>query len=205
MATSAGVKTSVESIPQLVSHHGGSKLSLEPTTELTKSADEGLKWSSEDLFVADLIMRTVTVHHQYFTPVVKEERNVHSKTAELAVSGSNRSRSSTPTLSQPHNQLRSKDSSSSVSSSESTQRSSCDEVADPAGNVEDVDGHGSIKGVECSRRSPAASVCRGSLPPSPVPSQQSGSGVILREKRRKGNWSLDLLYTLNLRLSLIHI
>ena len=130
LAASAGSKTSVESIPQLVSHHGGSKLSLEPTSE---TVEEGLQWSRDDLVVVDLITRTVTVHRQYFGQpagaATREEGSLTSKMSELTVPSS-RSRSSTPTLPQlteqqpqRHKQLRSKDSSSSVTSSDSAQAS----------------------------------------------------------------------------------
>ena len=213
-AAGMGAKISVESIPQLVSHHGGSKLSLEApppssSSELVKSPDDRLKWSKDDLFVADLIMRTVAVHRQYFAPPPppqrKEEGTPPPRSSELMVPAS-RSRSSTPTLSQPHKLLRSKDSSSSVSSYESTQgcgrdgqgRIDCrreggrdptegnrredERAANPAaaGNsVEDTDGR-----VESSV---TAGMSRDSVPPSPVPSHQStSSSVMFRERRRRG-------------------
>jgi hypothetical protein len=140
LGASAGSKTSVESIPQLVSHHGGSKLSLEPTSETATVEAAGVQWSKDDLFVVDLIMRTVTVHRQYFaqaatttTTTTREEGgtgSLTSKMSELAVPPPpSRSRSSTPSLPhhqhhQRHKQLGSKDSSSSISSTDSAQGSS---------------------------------------------------------------------------------
>ena len=211
LGASAGSKTSVESIPQLVSHHGGSKLSLVPTT--SETIEEGVRWSKDDLFVVDLIMRTVTVHQQYFAQAAtKEEGSITSKASELAVPSSSRSRSLTPTLPhhhhqqpQRHKQLGSKDSSSSISSSDSAQgslrgrdgrgrgtdnqtggeggvettegcRKEEERVSDSAGSIEEVDGRGSSKSEDCHGRSPVAGVSgRGSVPPSPVPSHQSTS------------------------------
>lgn len=193
-----GAKTSVESIPQVVSHHGGSKLSLDaPSPELVKPPDEALRWSKDDLFVADLIMRTVTVHHGYFSPTAKEECTPSLKVSEPVESG-DRTCLSVQSTSQPHKLVRSKDSCSSVSSSESCRdgrsreremdgdvmegiRKEEERTVDPAGSLDDVDSRVSV-GV--------AGVSRGdSIPPSPVPSHQSTSsgGVAFRERRKRGN------------------
>ena len=228
LGASAGSKTSLESIPQLVSHHSGSKLSLEPTSEATM--EDGVQWLKDDLFVIDLIMRTVTVHRQYFAQAgaaitTKEEGSLTSKMSELAVPpSSSRSRSSTPTLPhhqpqpQRHKQLGSKDSYSSISSTDSAQGSLRDgshgridnqsggesrettegggkkeeeRVAELAGSVEEVDGGGS----KSEERLPAVASRGSSVPPSPVPSHQSttsscgGGGVPLRERRKRGRYS----------------
>ena len=220
LGASAGSKTSVESIPQLVSHHGGSKLSLEPTSET--ATEEGVQWLKDDLFVVDLIMRKVTVHRHYFaqaatgTTMTKDEGTLTSKMSELAVPSSGRSRSSTPTLphQQRHKQLGSKDSSSSISSTESAQGSLRDgsrgridnqsggenqemteeskkveeRMAELAGSVEEVDG-------KSEERLPTVASRGSSVPPSPVPSHQSttsscgGGGVTLRERRKRGMYS----------------
>ena len=242
LGASAGSKTSVESIPQLVSHHSGSKLSLEPTSSETGTEEgAGVQWSKDDLFVVDLIMRKVTVHRQYFaqaattTTTTKEEGGTGSLTSrmsELAVPSS-RSRSSTPTLphqQQHHKQLGLKDSSSSISSTDSAQGSlrdssrggrrtdipsegeECREtqtegggekveerVAESAENIEEVDG----KGSEERLRVAVVTGRGGSAPPSPVPSHQSstssygggGGGVTLRERRKRGKYSDNYMYT----------
>ena len=224
LGASAGSKISVESIPQLVSHHDGSKLSLEPLSSETGTEEAaGVQWSKDDLFVVDLIMRTVTVHRQYFattTTTTKEEGDtgsLTSKMSELAVPPS-RSRSSTPTLphQQRHKQLGSKDSSSSISSTDSAQGSLRDggkgggrtdipseggecqtkgggkkveeRLAESAENVEEVDDGG--KGNEERLRVTMVTGRGSSAPPSPAPSHQSSTssygGVTLRERRKRG-------------------
>ena len=199
LGTSVGTKVSVESIPQLVSHHSGSKLSLDvPPSELAKSPDDRLKWSRDDLYVVDLIMRTVNVHRHYLA--LREESAPPTKVSELAVS-SNRSRSSTPTLPQTHKMIRSKDSASSISSSDSCTQGGCchenyheggrdvteggrkEKLGDSTGSVEDVNSRVSIKDEEYNQTSP---VSRCGIPPSPVPSHQSTSGVAFRESRKRG-------------------
>ena len=184
------------------------------------------QWSKDDLFVVDLIMRTVTVHRQYFAQAAmtvgpgatKEEGgSLTSKASELTVPPSGcRSRSSTPTLPHQHRHklLRSKDSSSSISSTDSTQGNLRDGsqgakidsqngegnremqaeenkkveervTAESAENVEEVDGIKSVRAAVAGRG--------GSVPPSPVPSHQSttsscGGGVTLRERRKRGRY-----------------
>ena len=194
-----GSKTSIESIPQFISNHSGSKLSLEsPLSEFVKSPpDEGVRWSKDDLFVADLIMRTVKILPHYST---KEEPTPSCKVSDLSVQ-SGHSRSSTPTPPQPQKPIsRAKESCSSISSSESTQgggrgrpdniqsegskdvkegsRREEERMADSVGSADDVDGRGT---------SVMAGTSRGSIPPSPLPSHQNtGSCVTLRERRKRG-------------------
>ena len=226
LGASAGSKTSVESIPQLVSHHDGSKLSLEPLSSETGTEEvAGVQWSKDDLFVVDLITRTVTVHRQYFattTTTTKEEGDtgsLTSKMSELAVPPS-RSRSSTPTLphQQRHKQLGSKDSSSSISSTDSAQGRTdipseggeyqetqtegggkkVERLAESAENVEEVDSGG--KGSEERLRVAMVTGRGSSAPPSPAPSHQSstssyggGGGVTLRERRKRGRCCIPLM------------
>ena len=214
LGASAGSKTSVESIPQLVSHHDGSKLSLEPSSSETGTEEAaGVQWSKDDLFVVDLITRTVTVHRQYFaqaattTTTTKEEGDTGSLTSrmsELAVPSS-RSRSSTPTFphQQHHKQLGSKDSSSSISSTDSAQGSlrdggrgggrtdipseggECRETQTEGGgkkveerlaeSAENVEEVDGGKGSEERLRVAVVTGRGGSAPPSPAPSHQSST------------------------------
>ena len=239
LGASAGSKTSVESIPQLVSHHDGSKLSLEPLSSETGTEEAaGVQWSKDDLFVVDLIMRTVTVHRQYFattTTTTKEEGDtgsLTSKMSELAVPPS-RSRSSTPTLphQQRHKQLGSKDSSSSISSTDSAQgrtdipseggeyretqtkgggKKVEERLAESAENIEEVDGGG--KGNEERLRVTMVTGRGSSAPPSPAPSHQSSTssygGVTLRERRKRGrcciHTSPSYMYDKSLRPLMLH-
>lgn len=71
LVSSSSIKNSLENIP-MMSHHGGSKVSLTSHDSVEKERVK-LKWEEGDLFVADIILRKVAVHCGYFTPPTGRE------------------------------------------------------------------------------------------------------------------------------------